>query len=549
MAMLGRGKRVIMVGGEGVVIYAPSGSGVVRETALSWEVPNFEEQLSEILAAQNQTKTAVIIFDGADQTYRKEENIPKLSMLDRARFVKRKLEIAFPAYSVRGAMEIKPPKVKGVTPPPPSYLFIAVPETENLDRVGRAVYESGVPVAGCGLLPTESSALVHELSKKAFAERDKPSRWAVLVGQHETGGLRQVVVKDGNLALTRLTPVGDGGVSGAAWAENVTREFRATLNYITRFGYNPADGLDVMIVCGSIEKQFFSARDMNVQNLACLTVPEALKLIDSPAPGFDRTNFADVVHAAWVSKKGALKFPLPLPSIKKIMGPRQAVQVASVLAILTAIGFAGLDVQSFYSTGDLRTQLEQSQNQKIMLEREYAQESKVFDSLPVKPDIVKTTLAVRSLAQKSAVDLPPILDGVKKAFGNDVFVDELSFDHIPDPKLNLANATATTSGGGPPKRASNPRLRPGQKAIAETGAIRLSFRFSLPASVPLEDKVKRADKLAADLKANFPNLTVEITNQFGKVKKGGRFSGGTTQDGAGNAAATESAEISMEGTP
>lgn len=83
-----------MVGGEGVVLYSPSGkSGMEREVSVAWDVPDFEEQLTEGLS-RGSGKSLVILFDGADQTYRREENIPKLSPIDRPRFVKRKLELA-----------------------------------------------------------------------------------------------------------------------------------------------------------------------------------------------------------------------------------------------------------------------------------------------------------------------------------------------------------------------------------------------------------------------------------------------------------------------
>src|SRR5690349_1079874 len=132
-------RRVLLVGGEGVVLYGPAGKGVDRETSISWEVPNFDQQLVETLGGKYQSASVVVIFDGADQTYRKEENIPRLSPFDRPRFVKRKLEVAFPSYPIRASLEVKPPKLKGKAAKGakkelPSYLFVALPETDQLDR-------------------------------------------------------------------------------------------------------------------------------------------------------------------------------------------------------------------------------------------------------------------------------------------------------------------------------------------------------------------------------------------------------------------------------
>lgn len=555
MAVVGRKRRVIMVGGEGVVLFAPSGNGIVRETSFSWEVPNFQQRLAEILGEQNQSKSVAILFDGADQTYRREDNIPKLSPIDRPRFVKRKLELAFPAYNVRGALEIKPPKIKGVPPGSPSYLFVAVPEIDNLERVGGAVFDAGVPVSGFGLLPTESAALVSELSEKVFSGNERKSRWAVLVGQHETGGLRQIVVKDGNLALTRLTPPSEAGTSGAAWAESVIREFRATMNYVGRFGFNPADGLDVMFICGNVEKQFFDEQALGVQNFRCLTVSEALKQIGVNSIAFDKSNFADALHAAWVSRKSKLVFPMSLPSIQKITGPRQIVQYASWALGVSAIAMVGLSGQSYYGYQTLQSEIEAKESQRNVLEREYNQEAKVFDSLPVKPAIVNATLAVKTVTEKNSPQFSKIAHKLKASLGEDILLETLVFKHVPDVALNLGGtAAAKPAQAAAPARGKGQPVPPQQPVVqlpTDQGTVTVAFKFTLPGKLTLEQKVMRSEALLATLQKDFPGYTVTLVSQFGNVTRGGKYSGdvagSTVPPAAGKPADTVYAEFKLEG--
>src|SRR4051812_19023598 len=92
-------RRVLVVGGEGIVLYATGGS-VAREASIAWDVPNFDQQLTDALTAQTRGNPVVVLFDGADQTYRREDKIPPLSAFDRPRFVRRKLELAFPNYPI-----------------------------------------------------------------------------------------------------------------------------------------------------------------------------------------------------------------------------------------------------------------------------------------------------------------------------------------------------------------------------------------------------------------------------------------------------------------
>jgi len=335
-------KRILVVGGEGVTLFGPTARGIEREAALSWEVPNFDQQLVEALNEQNKTDPVLILFDGADQTWRKEENIPKLSPFDRARYIKRKLDQTFPSYPVRASIQVKPPGES------PFYLFVALPETDRLDSIAADMQEAGVQLAGFGLLPAESVGLVKALASKVFTKEDRPSRWAVLISQHETGGLRQVIVKNGNIALTRLTPTSEAGVHGPGWADEVVREFKGTLTYIARLGYLAEEGLDVMVVCSSIEKQFFSDKSLPVTNFQCITPAEALAAIGSQGISLGETNFGDVVHAAWVAKQRSLTVPVVVPSIQRIMVPRKMARLASAALFLALMGL-GFFVSSEYS--------------------------------------------------------------------------------------------------------------------------------------------------------------------------------------------------------
>lgn len=513
MVAIGGGKRVLMVGGEGVVLYAPLGKGIERESAISWEVPNFDEQLVEALDSKHRGKSVLVIFDGADQTYRKEENIPKLSPIDRPRFVKRKLELAFPSYPIRASLEIKPAKAKkqfiqmkaAAKEEARSYLFVALPDTDQLDRIGNALYETGVPVSGFGLLPLESTGMVAELASKVFAGQGKPSRWAVVIGQHETGGLRQVVVKDGNLALTRLTPTSEAGTSGTGWVDEVTREFKATLTYISRFGYTDADGLDVVIICGDVEKQFFDPKSLPVTHFQCINAGEALRHLGAKSFGFDKTNFADAVHAAWAGKKGGLKLAVRVPSIHRIMAPRLAARAASGLLAVGVVALLGLSAMDLQAYAGVQSEISDKENRKSMLTREYEQETKAFEGLPVRPDAVRATLGVKTLLEKNSIKLSAFLNTLKNTLPSDVKIEELLIEHTPSAALKIGDAQPGGLFAPPP----DPE---------DTGSVHMNFKFTLPKTMPLEQKTLRADELQKAIQAAFPGYDVTLA-QFGNVNR------------------------------
>jgi hypothetical protein len=520
MAGLGKKRRVLMVGGEGVVLYASSGKVVERETSIAWEVPGFGVQLAEALRAKNAAMAVLVLFDGADQAYRKEDNIPKLSPFDRPKFVKRKLELAFPSYPIRASLEVKPPK--GVKAPS-SYLFAALPETEQFDRVGDALFESGVPVAGFGLLPVESAGLVTSLAQKLFVpdKKDKGSRWRVLIGQHETGGLRQVVVKDGNLALSRLTPTSEAGVAGPGWVEEVQKGFRETLAYVSRFGYTAQDGIDVVVICGEIEKQFFDPKAMPVSNFRCLNVAEALKTVGLKGPGLEKSNFGDALHAAWAAQERALKLPVRVPSIHRIMAPRMGARVASVALALTALGLTALTAQDYGDFMSTRDELVAKKNQQQMMQREYDVESRSFDALPLKPDVVRGTLAVKKTLDDASPNPVPLLSKLRAALGPDITLKSLVYEHVHDN--------------------DDKGIKPGK------GRVRFAFDFGLPLSMPLEQKVTRAEELQKTLQKAFDGWDVKIESQFGKVSRTGSFEGAAGGLDVHTPDANDAAAFTMEG--
>ncbi len=529
MALMASRKRVLMVGGEGVTLFGPTARGIEREAAISWEVPNFDQQLVEALSEQNRADPVLILFDGADQTYRKEENVPNLAFYDRARYIKRKLEAAFPSYPVRASVQVKPPGEQ------PFYLFVALPETDRLDNIAADMMEANVPVAGFGLLPAESVGLVRALADKIFVKENKVSRWAVLISQHETGGLRQVVVKNGNLALTRITPTSEAGVHGPGWADEVMREFRATLTYIARFGYTAEEGLDVMVVCSSIDKQFFNEKSLPVTNFQCLTPLEALTAIGSKGVSLGETNFGDAVHAAWVAKKKSLSAPIIVPSIHRIMVPRMVAQLAGGVLALTLVG-AGFFLFSQYSDYiSVKEDLADRQHQKELQEQEYAQDSKVFDAYPVKPDLIKSVMSVKQLVDRSSVNITPTLNILRKALDNDIKLSSLSFSHDASDIFKEGNSAE------PQKSTEKEKSR---------GSVTIRFKFTLVGSLDLEHKVQRAEVLVKTLQQKFPGYEVRIVSQFGNVSRTGKFEGGAADKGAGGEGKQEdSAEFEMKGPP
>lgn len=296
--------RVLMVGEEGVILYAPLEKGIGREAAISWGAKDFDSKMAEALHRAGDD--VVVLFNEADHTYRKEENLPVTQCQSR-------LEKAFPDFLTRAAMPMMQAHDSKTDAGSGNFLFIGMPESERHGRLGHAIEGAGVHVAGIGVLPIELAALVEELARKVFHGK---SRWALLAGQHETGGMRHVCIKDGNLALTRIFPLDDVGTSTpAAWGATAMSELRATMTYLRRFGYTPDQGMDMMMVCDQSEKKLFAANAIEDAELRCLTLSETLRHLGYQVEGQTGDHFADALYAAW-AERHQLKLQLHIPAIE-----------------------------------------------------------------------------------------------------------------------------------------------------------------------------------------------------------------------------------------
>lgn len=520
MAMFGR--RVLFIGDEGIAMFTNKGGKVLYECSIPWLVPNFEEQLHEALTSGDRRKSVLVLFDAVEQHYRKE-TLPNVGAMDKGKVLKRKLDLAFPSYPIRAAVplegEFKRLKKLKKTQKgqQPAYLFAALPESENLERINRVLYETGVPIAGLALLPVESTGLVAELSKKLRPKEVPASRWAVLIGHHETGGIRQVVIKDGDLALTRLTPMAEGESVGQAWGEEIIREFKATLSYIARFGYNADDGLDVIVISGEEEKRVLNQASLPVTQLHCLTPHEAAKVLGARLGPKVKPQYADSLHAAWNGKKFKPDMPLRAPRMDKVKKPRLVARVASLVMLIGVLVLGGMVGNSYQIYMGLQDDIAAKENQRSALDREYKQEAAIFDELPVKPDVLRGSLAVRDLLNENEIHPKAAFARLKTVLQEEILLREMTYTH--EPAETLKPAEDVGRGRAPARRLGFGRGA--NQADSKNGKIQITFSFGLPNSMTLEEKVLKTNEFHIKLRDAFPDHEVTLDKQFGGVSKEG----------------------------
>ena len=537
ISLLTANRRVLMVGEDGIVLFACSGKSVTREGALPWSLPNFNDQLTALLSRQNKSHPLMVLFDAIEQAY-KRELLPKVSSLDLPKILRRKLEMAFPTYPVRASLKLKEPKSKDDDDRGPSYLFAALPDIAMLENVAKSLYEAEVRISGFALLPVETVDMVTEIAKKAQLGVDGPTmRWRVLISQHETGGLRQIVVRGGQLVLTRMTQISEAGMSGGAWVDEVLREFRASLSYLARLKYTASDGLDVIVVCGDEEKNIFAGKQAMLQTarLLCLTPAEATALIGLTSSGDAKPLFGDALHAGWMGKKSAAIMPVSIPSITKTQKPRALAQASIAgLALLLLLQTA---VVLYYGQDYLGKdgEVEEKRSQQSILQQEYDSELVAYNALPVKALNMRSVMSVKKMLEGNTVHVGRLMEVVRRSLDPAVVLENIRLEHKPGAALIAG-----------PRGAVRKAPTPGSKE--DVGEMVASFSYLLPDGMSLEQKVLHAEDLVRKLRETLPGYQVDIVSQFGNVSRTGRFTGqagGATAQATGHGAA----EIAIKGGP
>ena len=284
----------------------------------------------------------MVLVDSIEQTYRREE-LPSASFLDRRRIIERRLEIAFPAAALRRAVHIGTENSGGRVQQ--SYLFAALPDSEELLKWCKSLERLDRPIDGIGLLPLEVASHAFRLRRflptfpttspaashgsasarvGARSGRDASASWVLLVGREQTGGIRQIVLHNNTLALTRLAATPPADLLAEDLAIQIQRDLQSTLGYLARLGYQRGTPLTVLVIADEELRHAMGALpplDPGI-SLVIRTPDEGLALLgfetaDSGAPGLAAGSpWADPVFVALIAEDG-LSEPLVTPAMMR----------------------------------------------------------------------------------------------------------------------------------------------------------------------------------------------------------------------------------------
>lgn len=490
-------------------LYTVGGRGVTLIESIGWRTPDFENNVAALLRKHVADGSVLILNDAVEQHYRKEK-ISKLTALDRSNIIKRRLGIAFPNYPTRAALQIKSKKKKGETQDEGNlFLFAATPSTDAFKRLLEAIRRSDSGISKYCLLPIESVGLVDKIADKLAKENKQLEKatWRILLGQHHGGGLRQIVTKDGQIALTRITPVVlPEDTNAAQWASEVVQEIQSTISYLGRFGYQGNDGLDIILVSrpdfGDLVGDL-----INVQcNFSAVNMQRASDLSGMNTGRNLDPHYADPLHVAWIAKKVQPALVMKSSEVEKIANPRKAAFAALLLLTAALAYFCYYNATEIQALNANTLNLKEVNILKVQAEQIYQDEVKRKESLGINVTLIQSSLDVYKKLDAQSFDALPVI----KDIGEEL--KELQADTF-NVTTERPNDAAPTDPNVP-----NPTF---------TKAVTMTLKFTFPGTIKPQDGNEQIEKLRSRLALKLPDFTVQVSKQLADLSYTGQFSNET----------------------
>lgn len=528
------GRRIVgIIGSEGAVFVRLNGRRVADHCYAPTPDPDGAAVVRELLA-QDRKAPVTLLIDVLEQHYR-ETSLPKLNWFDRRKMLKRKLAQTYgegylTSYLPLDRRTAGESARQGEGGPAQRYVLIGVPESEELNAWMDIVWGAGNPLSAVALLPVEGSELVRRL---AAGEADKPAgapAWQILITRQRAGGFRQIILHNGQLVFTRLTPNLEPDSPVEEIVENIEAEFRSTLSYLRRLSFTDADRLRLTIVDSPEVCEAIQPRRMRIPEARTMTPAEASRELGLSIDPEDiaETPFADLLIAAWFADRGRVRLRLDTPQLRRAqvltLAPRAATAAAGATLLL-----GGLYAGNWYL--EIQAKEERLGAQKAVHARLETRLAKLKEEMPdAGADLDRFAVVVdaREALAAATPRYDVMLSGLKAALPDDMIVTELDLEPGSD-RTNLLRLAKAALPKGLARQGYSAHLRAqpsnGAATPAADGVARPRLRAAVRLLDPPDDRptvLIRYDRLRRALKARLPEHRVELARSPFDEQQGNR---------------------------
>lgn len=415
---------ILSVGDDNVVLVHVVDGKVGNAWLSSPDSAMAQEELGEALAKDPKAKISILI-DTLDQSF-KDEELPRVGILDRRKLLARHISMAFPGANLRGARLVQQASKKTLT-----YEMASVPLDGRipgwLDFVQSLPHEKGT----IHVIAAENVDMLAMLAPKDIPAEEGKNHWRHLIGVNVTGGLRQIIEKNGRLCLTRLTQAPPSDTPPADFADMIARDFKATITYIRRLGYQVGESLDLVVLTTSENKAVLEDMTWDgARSVSVYTPYEAGALLGLGAIGREDQAYCDVLHAAWFAHKRKPVLPLTrtvaMGDVKDDIR-ELAYLISPYAAAVLVAGFLGWAGWTAYELNEANGHNDLLQSQLTQLQTTLSRQQSEVGGLPYTAAQVRNVVAVADALEAGRIDIAPILTRVAPALESDAIILRMAF--------------------------------------------------------------------------------------------------------------------------
>lgn len=523
---------VLLIGDSGAILARITGGSVVSQHISSGTA---EENIAEIsrLLIQAPSVPVVVLFDVLAQAYRRDQ-IPVVNFLDRAKIVARRLETLFPGTEFRGGLRLgaSPGGARSV-----EYLFGSVTQTLEINSWRKFLDLAANPLDGARLLPVESTSLLERLIAHVSKETGQVSQWHMLMSQHRTGGFRQIVVRKGQLVMTRMTPGAQDLSAPQEIASLLQREIAATIDYITRLGFDRAEGLDAVFIGREDICAAMRGAQLPVRRLSALNPAQAEAIAKLSGTLDSSGHYSDLLHATWGGGAWLSRMPV-LPEEKRQkrlieVGQRWGARLAIAASLAGLIYGAALSVEIKY----LQEELSSVEALNAKAQQSYDAQITNLDSGPVAAEWMRNVIDVHYQLDLMHLDVSSSLTTLDGALGEGQKLRSITLQSLaPGEAISQRIATVET-----PVAAGQ-----AEKTAADSSIV---IVIDLDRFTDVELAVSEVESLAERLRLASPDMQVTIRRQPLQILPGDTLSMTSNSGGLSFPMGSRIAEIEMGRKP
>ena len=508
---------ILNIGDEGATLVQVRAGQVVDAIFAEAAAEEGWDALREMLRADARAPI-ILVADVLEQMFR-EDTVPKVGFFDRAKIVKRRLDLTFPNDLLKAAL--RHPQQRGASQ---SVLFTALPMSAHLDRWVAFLDEFPNPLRGFYMLPLEAVGVAARLAPSAEGEHRRV--WRALISQEAASGFRQVFDARGKLMVTRLTQRAAQPLTPEAEAMLIERELRSSISYVKRLGFSDTDRLDVVVLASPAVCRAVGERDLPAATLTTYTPYQAGVMLGVGEVGREDTPFADVLLGLWIAKKRRPTLALPSPRIARQMRMTSIIRwSAAAAAFLTIFGIyqiASLATDYLSSSGEisaLEGQVTTSQNR-------LATELERMKNYPIPLDELTQVAQTEETLTNAEISLGELARKIAAAMADDGRISSFSYALSREPVQ------------------AAPRPEPNAEAKTSAAAKVLPYEIHLVVNLAAEAApnpdsqapLQHAKSILTRLASAFPGYEVEATKLPGALMVNQLLEGSSAVPEQGHAA-------------